>query len=154
MIYLENEDVVAVKDGVLTMHRMKTQSISHGPGRLLQVLAQPGMLSSDPHEHREIVELKLQLAEIMRGQYKYFMEKEIFEQPESIQNTMRGRVRFETDQVVLGGLRDHLANINRSRRFIIIACGTSYHAGLAVSPRSPLLPLICPYFSVSLSKIY
>lgn len=61
------------------------------------------------------------------------MAKEIFEQPESVVNTMRGRVNFEEYKVVLGGLRSQLANIRRSRRIIFCACGTSFHSCVAVN---------------------
>lgn len=62
------------------------------------------------------------------------MEKEIFEQPESVINTMRGRVNFETNQVILGGIKDYMSEIRRCRRLLFIACGTSYHSAVAVSP--------------------
>lgn len=61
------------------------------------------------------------------------MQKEIFEQPESVMNTMRGRVNFGTDRVVLGGLKEHLSEIKRCRRLLFIACGTSYHSAIAVN---------------------
>jgi glucosamine--fructose-6-phosphate aminotransferase (isomerizing) len=67
----------------------------------------------------------------MKGSYSTFMQKEIFEQPESIMNTMRGRINFESSQVKLGGLSEHIATIRRCRRLIFIACGTSYHSALA-----------------------
>jgi glucosamine--fructose-6-phosphate aminotransferase (isomerizing) len=50
----------------------------------------------------------MQLQEIMRGSFAHYMLKEIFEQPESVVNTMRGRVNFETSRVVLGGLVDYI----------------------------------------------
>merc|ERR1712168_1553435 len=53
------------------------------------------------------------------------------EQPESIVNTMRGRVDFENKKVTLGGLTDYLDDIRRCRRIIMIACGTSYHSAIA-----------------------
>jgi glucosamine--fructose-6-phosphate aminotransferase (isomerizing) len=59
------------------------------------------------------------------------MQKEIFEQPESVINTMRGRVDFDNNTVQLGGLRSWLTTIRRCRRIIMIACGTSYHSCLA-----------------------
>jgi len=58
--------------------------------------------------------------------------QEIFEQPESVVNTMRGRMLWEEKKVRLGGLMDHLDEIRRCRRIIVIACGTSYHSALAV----------------------
>jgi glucosamine--fructose-6-phosphate aminotransferase (isomerizing) len=60
------------------------------------------------------------------------MSKEIFDQPESVINTMRGRLNFDARTVILGGLRSQLANIRRSRRIIFSACGTSFHSCLAV----------------------
>lgn len=60
------------------------------------------------------------------------MLKEIYEQPTSVVNTMRGRVDFEHNTVKLGGLAAYLDDIRRCRRMIIIACGTSYHSGVAV----------------------
>lgn len=67
------------------------------------------------------------------GNYSTFMQKEIMEQPESIYNTMRGRVNFEENRVILGGLVSHMDYIKRCRRLIFIACGTSYHSAVAVS---------------------
>ena len=59
------------------------------------------------------------------------MQKEIFEQPESVVNTMRGRINFENETVVLGGIKDYLPEIKRCRRLILIACGTSFHSAIA-----------------------
>ena len=70
---------------------------------------------------------------IISGNYQYFMQKEIFEQPESVVNTMRGRVNFENNTVVLGGIKSYIHEIRRCRRMLFIACGTSYHSAVAVS---------------------
>jgi glucosamine--fructose-6-phosphate aminotransferase (isomerizing) len=75
----------------------------------------------------------MELAAIMKGSFDHFMQKEIFEQPESVVNTMRGRVNFDTHQVTLGGLKQYIATIRRCRRLIFIACGTSFHSCVAVS---------------------
>ena len=66
------------------------------------------------------------------GSYSSFMAKEIHEQPESVMNTMRGRVNFDSNLVVLGGLKDYICEIRRCRRLLFIACGTSYHSAVAV----------------------
>lgn len=66
----------------------------------------------------------------MKGNYKYFMQKEIFEQPESVINTMRGRIRQDL-RVTLGGIKDFLPEMRRCRRLMFIACGTSYHSAVA-----------------------
>ncbi|CAJ0754721.1 8924_t:CDS:2, partial [Entrophospora sp. SA101] len=57
---------------------------------------------------RSIQTLEIELAEIMKGSFDHFMQKEIFEQPESVVNTMRGRVNFENNKVTLGGLKAFL----------------------------------------------
>ncbi|KAF9196684.1 glutamine--fructose-6-phosphate transaminase (isomerizing), partial [Podila verticillata] len=59
------------------------------------------------------------------------MQKEIYEQPDSVVNTMRGRVNFDSHKVTLGGLKSYLPTIRRCRRIVFIACGTSYHSALA-----------------------
>ncbi|NXG40502.1 GFPT2 aminotransferase, partial [Dromaius novaehollandiae] len=86
--------------------------------------------SDDPS--RAIQTLQMELQQIMKGNFSAFMQKEIFEQPESVVNTMRGRVNFASSTVLLGGLKDHLKEIRRCRRLIIIGCGTSFHAAVAV----------------------
>ena len=86
---------------------------------------------------RAIETLEIELAEIMKGQFDHFMQKEIYEQPESVVNTMRGRINFDSRTVTLGGLKAYLPVIRRCRRLLFVACGTSYHSCIAVSPRSP-----------------
>lgn len=82
---------------------------------------------------RNFTTLDAEVYSLLKGNYDSFMLKEIHEQPESITNTMRGRVLFEKHKIQLGGIRDQLKNIRRCRRIIFIACGTSYHS--AVSTR-------------------
>lgn len=111
----------------------------------------------DPHA-REITTLKMEIQQIMKGNYDYFMQKEIFEQPESVVNTMRGRLNFQDNSVTLGGikvtfarnffcasvylvsrknrqilffLQDYIPEIKRCRRLMLIGCGTSYHSAIA-----------------------
>ena len=81
---------------------------------------------------RSIQTLEMEIAEIMKGSFDHFMQKEIYEQPESIVNTMRGRINFDTSIVTLGGLKTYLSTIRRCRRIVFCACGTSYHSTVAV----------------------
>ena len=74
----------------------------------------------------------MRLLLIFLGNFDCFMIKEIYDQPESVINTMRGRVNFDTLEITLGGLSEHLIAIRRCRRLMFIACGTSYHSALAV----------------------
>jgi glutamine---fructose-6-phosphate transaminase (isomerizing) len=63
---------------------------------------------------------------------RYFnLIKEIYEQPESVVNTMRGRINFDDHTVSLGGLKTYLTTIRRCRRIVFVACGTSYHSCVA-----------------------
>lgn len=78
----------------------------------------------------EIQQLKLSLEQIEKGGYEHFMLKEIFEQPKSIQDTMRGRLLVEEGIIKMAGIWDHLERINKASKITIIACGTSWHAGL------------------------
>ncbi|BFZ55677.1 glutamine--fructose-6-phosphate transaminase (isomerizing) [Savitreella phatthalungensis] len=111
VVYLEDEDVAHVHDGELHIHRLK-----HVQGA---------------SSIRSIQTLELEIANIMKGNFDHFMLKEIFEQPESTVNTMRGRIDFANERVTLGGLVDFLPTIRRCRRIIFVACGTSYHSALA-----------------------
>lgn len=74
--------------------------------------------------------VELELEAIEKGGYDHFMIKEIFEQPRSVRDCMRGRVSADDGHLVLGGLRDYLDKMANSQRIVIVACGTSWHAGL------------------------
>lgn len=78
----------------------------------------------------EIQTVDINLGEIEKGGYPHFMLKEIFEQPECLTNCMRGRVNVDTNNVVLSAVIDYKKQLLNANRFIIIACGTSWHAGL------------------------
>lgn len=78
----------------------------------------------------EIQELKMSLEQIEKGGYEHFMLKEIFEQPKSVQDTMRGRLIVEEGVIKMAGIWDHIERFKNANRIIIIACGTSWHAGL------------------------
>ncbi|MHB8079570.1 MAG: glutamine--fructose-6-phosphate transaminase (isomerizing) [Candidatus Krumholzibacteriia bacterium] len=79
---------------------------------------------------KEIEEITWDLEQIQKGGHPHYMLKEILEQPETIQNAFRGRILPESGDVKLGGLRLTEWELRNIRRIIILACGTSYHAGL------------------------
>ncbi|KAI6250106.1 Glutamine--fructose-6-phosphate aminotransferase [Erysiphe necator] len=112
VLYLEDDDIAHIHEGTLNIHRVTKTNTSSSV--------------------RTIQTLELELQEIMKGKFDHFMQKEIFEQPESVINTMRGRLDVENKKVTLGGLRSYIATIRRCRRIIFIACGTSYHSCMAV----------------------
>ena len=78
----------------------------------------------------DVTEVELDLAQIEKGGYPHFMLKEINEQPDCLMDCMSGRVNVEANNVVLSAVIDHRQRLVDARRFIIVACGTSWHAGL------------------------
>ena len=77
-----------------------------------------------------IQKLELNLTALEKGGYKHFMLKEIFEQPRSIRDSMRGRLSLQEGLVSLGGIVDYEQKLVNAERIIIVACGTSWHAAL------------------------
>ena len=77
-----------------------------------------------------VKKVDLDLGQIEKGGYPHFMLKEIFEQPECLKNCMRGRVNVEADHVTLSALIDYRRQLLDAKRVVIVACGTSWHAGL------------------------
>ena len=78
----------------------------------------------------EVKTVDINLGQIEKGGYPHFMLKEIFEQPECITNCMRGRINLEATHVTLSAVIDYKEQLMRAKRIIIVACGTSWHAGL------------------------
>lgn len=79
-----------------------------------------------PYVHQ----LDLQLEMLEKGGYEHFMLKEIYEQPRSVRDCMRGRIYPQQGEVQLGGIKEYVAKLKNIDRIIIVACGTSWHAGL------------------------
>lgn len=77
-----------------------------------------------------IQELDMQIEQLEKGGYDYFMLKEICEQPTTIADAMRGRLNIDEGLIKLGGLEEYENRIARAQRFIIVGCGTSWHSGL------------------------
>jgi len=77
-----------------------------------------------------IQQLDLELEAIEKAGYDHFMLKEIFEQPQSIADAMRGRLAIDAHKLVLGGIQKHAEQLVEAKKIVIIACGTSWHAGL------------------------
>ncbi len=108
VVYLNDEEIAIIQKGEEL--------------RLLNIKNQP----KTPY----IQELEMQLEAIEKGGYDHFMLKEIYEQPQSIKNSMRGRIDLNKGIVSLGGIREYEQKIMNAQRIIIVACGTSWHAGL------------------------
>ncbi len=78
----------------------------------------------------QTIQLELELEEIELGSYQHFMQKEIFEQPRCLRNTLRGRVDRNEGKIVLGGLATYAKELVKSRRFVLTAQGTALHAAM------------------------
>ncbi|KAK4282988.1 hypothetical protein QN277_014292 [Acacia crassicarpa] len=127
--YLEIRDgeVVHLKDGGVSILKFENDKGKNGSSHYRPASVQ-----------RALSVLEMEVEQINKGHYEHYMQKEIHEQPESLTTTMRGRLSrggsSKLKTVLLGGLKDHLKTIRRSRRIVFIGCGTSYNAALASRP--------------------
>ncbi|CAM4124955.1 glutamine--fructose-6-phosphate transaminase (isomerizing) [Zobellia nedashkovskayae] len=87
-------------------------------------------IKNDAVAYPNILELKMNIEEIEKGGYDHFMLKEIYEQPRAILDTYRGRLRAAQGLVKMAGIDENLEKFMNANRIIIVACGTSWHAGL------------------------
>lgn len=78
----------------------------------------------------KIQKVELSIDEIDKGDYEHYMLKEIHEQPHSISDTFRGRISIDKSKIFLGGIIDVMPKLTQAKRIIIVACGTSWHAGM------------------------
>ncbi len=107
VIYLENSHLAIIEKNQLTLKSVENYML-------------------EP----KVQELDLDIGQIEKGGYEHFMLKEIFEQPESILDTFRGRVASDFKSIKLGGLHKVMPDLVKAKKITIIACGTSWHAGL------------------------
>ena len=108
-IYLEDEEMAIVRlNKTLKIRKIKDDSLV------------------DPY----VQELQMKLEQIEKGGYEHFMLKEIYEQPSVIKDTYRGRLHADTGVIQMAGIEDNIEKFLNADRIIIIACGTSWHAGL------------------------
>lgn len=107
VVYLDDYEIAVVREGELKIKNLE---------------------NSEKTPYVQTVEMELEAIE--KGGFDHFMLKEIFEQPRSIADSMRGRVNADAGELQLGGLRDYLDKLAKSKRIVIVGCGTSWHAGL------------------------
>lgn len=107
VVYLNDQEIAVINDGKLSIKNTANLPMS-------------------PY----VQTIDLELEAIEKGGYEHFMLKEIFEQPRSISDCMRGRLDSSTGRLVLGGLREYTNKLVNADRILIVACGTSWHAGL------------------------
>jgi len=126
----DNENFIASDVSAILAHTK--QVIYLEDGELVEVYKDRFVAKTitDAEIEKEVHEISMTLDEIDKGGYSHFMLKEIMEQPETINNSMRGRILFDKGTSILGGLTDVVGRLINSKRIIITACGTSWHAGL------------------------
>jgi glucosamine--fructose-6-phosphate aminotransferase (isomerizing) len=107
VVYLNDQEIAIIKDGNLSVKNTANLPLT-------------------PY----IQTIDLELEAIEKGGFEHFMLKEIFEQPRSINDCMRGRLDSQKGRLVLGGLREYVNKLINADRILIVACGTSWHAGL------------------------
>ncbi|MCX6164867.1 MAG: glutamine--fructose-6-phosphate transaminase (isomerizing), partial [Ignavibacteriae bacterium] len=131
MLGIGNEEIIVASDASAIINHTKNviyledgemASLERGSFHLKTV--------EDKDIYRNIEVLDFLLDEIEKGGYDHFMLKEICEQPDTIQNTYRGRINFDTGVAKLGGLDNVAEKLYKAKRIIITACGTAWHAGL------------------------
>jgi glucosamine--fructose-6-phosphate aminotransferase (isomerizing) len=110
------DKVVYLEDGMIAVIRL---------GEELKVMSILG-----EEQDLKVKKVDIDLGQIEKGGYPHFMLKEIFEQPECLTNCMRGRVNVEGNHVTLSALIDNRRQMLEAKRVVIVACGTSWHAGL------------------------
>ena len=108
-VYLEDEEMAIIRPGKeIKLRKIKDDSVAYPM----------------------VQELQLNLEEIEKGGYDHFMLKEIYEQPRAIKDTYRGRLLADQGLIRMSGIDDNLEKFLNANRIIIVACGTSWHAGL------------------------
>ena len=107
VVYLDDNDIVEIKNDSYSMVNTQSQAVQH-----------------------EVQDVEFDADAIAKGGFAHFMLKEIFEQPEVLRNTMRGRLLYAEGNAKLAGLDTNIKELRNINRIIITACGTSYYAGM------------------------
>ncbi|GMR25731.1 MAG: glutamine--fructose-6-phosphate transaminase (isomerizing) [Ignavibacteria bacterium] len=126
----ENENFIASDISALLSYTKQIVYLDDGE---LAVITKDGFTVktiSDKEIQKEVHEISISLEEIDKGGYPHFMLKEIMEQPDSVWNSMRGRLLHEEGTAKLGGISEVIDRLVNSKRIILSACGTSWHAAL------------------------
>ena len=107
VVYLNDEDIAIISRESFTLKNVQNNPVS-----------------------LKISNIDLEIGALDKGDFEYFMLKEIYEQPKTIEETFRGRLREDYSEIVLGGLLNVFPKLEEAQRIIIIGCGTSWHAAL------------------------
>ena len=126
----ENENLVASDAAALVDHTRQVIYLEDGEVACLTADSLVTKTIYDEEIIKEVEEITFDLEQIEKKGYDHFMLKEIHEQPESIRNSLRGRLRVNEGTAKLGGLESVIGKLEKTQRILITACGTSWHAAL------------------------
>lgn len=108
VVYLNDQEIASInRDGTYSIKNIENEVLNH-----------------------PVEEIDLKIEEIEKGGYDHFMLKEIYQQNKTVAESMRGRINAKEGWAVLGGMQDNLKRMVNANRFVILACGTSWHSGL------------------------
>ena len=126
----KNEYIVASDASAIVEHT--TSAVYLDDGEMLEITPEGfrTMTLENDLVDKELENIEFTLQQIELDGYDHFMLKEIFEQPVSVENTMRGRLDLKAGRAILGGLQNVTKQLSQAKRIIITACGTAWHAGL------------------------
>ena len=126
----DNENFIASDVSAILAHTKQVVYLEDGEVALITKDSFSAKTIYDKEIQKEVHEITMTLEEIDKGGYPHFMLKEIMEQPETVRNSIRGRIVLDQGTVKLGGLIDVVDSLVEKKRIIITACGTSWHSGL------------------------
>ncbi|MBS1913153.1 MAG: glutamine--fructose-6-phosphate transaminase (isomerizing) [Bacteroidetes bacterium] len=126
----DGEYILASDASAIVQHTRHVTYLTDGEMAILERDKYTTKTIDDIPVTKEIEEITFDIGELEKGGYEHFMLKEIFEQPDTIRNAMRGRLQRDESTVRLGGLRTVTEKLRDARRIIIVACGTSWHSAL------------------------
>lgn len=126
----DNEYVIASDASAIVEHT--TQAIYLADSEIVTI-TQKGFHTKTVNNvtvTKDLKEIEFSLEQIELGGFEHFMLKEIFEQPKALSTCLSGRLDVQNGKIILGGIEDYLRDFTKTKRFILTACGTAFHAGL------------------------
>lgn len=126
----DGEHIVASDASAIVQYTRQVVYLTDGEMAVIERDRYNTKTIDDVPVHKEVEEITFDIEELEKGGYDHFMIKEIFEQPDTVRNAMRGRIQFDQSTVRLGGLLPVIDKLRDAPRIIIVACGTSWHSAL------------------------
>ncbi len=126
----ENEFIIASDASAIIEHTSQAVYLSDGEMVCIRKDGFTTKTIANKEVQKELKEIEISLDQIELEGFDHYMQKEIAEQPQVLETCLNGRVDVKNGRVVLGGIQDQLRDLTRTKRVILAACGTAWHAGL------------------------